>query len=75
MQQFHRILNRLIWQESRLILNVPCGRARRGAIYAKDGSLAGPCEPFDPVQAITKSAELLRDLERSLATRPCRGRL
>jgi hypothetical protein len=55
---------RLIWQESRFD---PHAVSRAGAqgvaqFMPKTAVLRGLQNPFDPIQAITKSAELLRDL-------------
>jgi hypothetical protein len=55
---------RLIWQESRFD---PHAVSRAGAqgvaqFMPKTAAVRGLQNPFDPIQAITKSAELLRDL-------------
>jgi hypothetical protein len=57
-------LTRLLWQESRFN---PDAVSRAGAqgiaqFMPKTGASRGLQNPFDPIQAITKSAELLRDL-------------
>lgn len=61
---------RLIWQESRF---KPDAISRAGAqgvaqFMPETARLRGLENPFNPLEAITKSAELLRDLHRILET-------
>ena len=57
-------LTRLIWQESRFDPQAvsPAGAQGVAQFMPKTAAWRGLADPFDPVQAITKSAELLRDL-------------
>ena len=57
-------LTRLIWQESRFDPQAvsPAGAQGVAQFMPKTAAWQGLADPFDPVQAITKSAELLRDL-------------
>jgi len=55
---------RLIWQESNFRPGAVSGAGARGVAQFMPGTAAerGLADPFDPEQAIPKSAELLRDL-------------
>lgn len=57
-------LTRLIWQESRFDPHAvsPAGAQGVAQFMPKTAAWRGLADPFDPIQAITKSAELLRDL-------------
>jgi hypothetical protein len=57
-------LTRLIWQESRFDPNAvsPAGAQGVAQFMPKTAVWRGLADPFDPIQSITKSAELLRDL-------------
>jgi Transglycosylase SLT domain len=57
---------RLIWQESRFNPNAVSFKGAQGVAQFMPGTarLRGLEDPFDPGQAIPKSAELLRDLNR-----------
>jgi Transglycosylase SLT domain/SPOR domain len=57
-------LTRLIWQESRFDPNAVSRAGAQGVaqFMPKTALWRGLADPFDPIQAITKSAELLRDL-------------
>jgi hypothetical protein len=57
-------LTRLIWQESRFDPRAvsPAGAQGVAQFMPNTAALRGLADPFDPIQAITKSAELLRDL-------------
>ena len=57
---------RLIWQESSFRPRVTSGAGAQGAAQFMPGTAAerGLADPFDPEQAIPKSAELLADLRR-----------
>ncbi len=55
---------RVIWQESRFESDVVSSQNAQGIAQFTPGTAAerGLLDPFDPVQALPKSAELLRDL-------------
>jgi len=57
-------LTRLIWQESRFDPGAvsPAGAQGVAQFMPKTAVSRGLANPFDPIEAITKSAELLRDL-------------
>ena len=57
---------RLIWQESRFNPNAVSFKGAQGVAQFMPGTarMRGLDDPFDPSQAIPKSAELLRDLNR-----------
>ena len=57
-------LTRLIWQESRFDPRAvsPAGAQGVAQFMPKTAVWRGLANPFDPIEAITKSAELLRDL-------------
>jgi hypothetical protein len=57
-------LTRLIWQESRFDPNAVSRAGAQGVaqFMPKTAVWRGLTDPFDPIQSITKSAELLRDL-------------
>jgi hypothetical protein len=57
-------LTRLIWQESRFDSHAVSRAGAQGVaqFMPKTAALRGLQNPFDPIQAIIKSAELLRDL-------------
>jgi Transglycosylase SLT domain len=57
---------RLIWQESRFNPNAVSFKGAQGVAQFMPGTarMRGLEDPFDPSQAIPKSAELLRDLNR-----------
>jgi Transglycosylase SLT domain len=57
---------RLIWQESRFNPNAVSFKGAQGVAQFMPGTarMRGLEDPFDPAQAIPKSAELLRDLNR-----------
>src|SRR5919205_2274102 len=57
---------RLIWQESSFRPRVTSGAGAQGVAQFMPGTAAerGLADPFDPEQAIPKSAELLDDLRR-----------
>ena len=57
-------LTRLIWQESRFDPHAvsPAGAQGVAQFMPKTAAWRGLADPFDSVEAITKSAELLRDL-------------
>jgi hypothetical protein len=57
---------RLIWQESRFNPNAVSFKGAQGVAQFMPGTarMRGLDDPFDPTQAIPKSAELLRDLNR-----------
>jgi hypothetical protein len=57
---------RLIWQESRFNANAISFKGAQGVAQFMPGTarMRGLEDPFDPGQAIPKSAELLRDLNR-----------
>jgi hypothetical protein len=57
-------LTRLIWQESRFdpAAVSPAGAQGVAQFMPKTAVSRGLANPFDPIEAITKSAELLRDL-------------
>jgi Transglycosylase SLT domain len=57
---------RLIWQESRFNPNAVSFKGAQGVAQFMPGTarMRGLEDPFDPTQAIPKSAELLRDLNR-----------
>jgi hypothetical protein len=57
-------LTRLIWQESRFDPRAvsPAGAQGVAQFMPKTAVWRGLADPFDPIEAITKSAELLRDL-------------
>jgi hypothetical protein len=57
-------LTRLIWQESRFDPNAVSRAGAQGVaqFMPKTAVWRGLADPFDPIQSITKSAELLRDL-------------
>ncbi|MBV9968600.1 MAG: lytic transglycosylase domain-containing protein [Xanthobacteraceae bacterium] len=57
---------RLIWQESRFNPSAVSFKGAQGVAQFMPGTarMRGLDDPFDPVQAIPKSAELLRDLNR-----------
>jgi hypothetical protein len=59
-------LARLIWQESRFEPRAvsPAGAQGVAQFMPKTAAWRGLENPFDPIQAITKSVELLRDLRR-----------
>lgn len=58
-------LMRLIWQESRFDLDAvsPAGAQGVAQFMPKTGLQSGLANPFDAVEAISKSAELLRNLK------------
>jgi hypothetical protein len=57
---------RLIWQESRFKPTTVSRAGAQGVAQFMPGTarLRGVLDPFDPLEAIPKSAELLRDLQR-----------
>ena len=59
-------LTRLIWQESRFNPNAVSSKGAQGVaqFMPKTAAWVGLNNPWDPVEAITKSAQLLRDLKR-----------
>jgi hypothetical protein len=59
-------LTRLIWQESSFRLGVTSGAGAQGVAQFMPGTAAERqlADPFDPEQAIPKSAELLEELRR-----------
>jgi soluble lytic murein transglycosylase-like protein len=59
-------LSRLIWQESRFKPEAVSRAGAQGVAQFMPGTarLRGLEDPFDPIQAIAKSAQLLRDLSR-----------
>ena len=59
-------LTRLIWQESQFNPNAVSSKGAQGVaqFMPKTAAWVGLNNPWDPVEAITKSAQLLRDLKR-----------
>jgi soluble lytic murein transglycosylase-like protein len=64
-------LTRLIWQESRFDPNAVSRAGAQGVaqFMPKTAVWRGLTDPFDPIQSITKSAELLRDLRTQFGRR------